>query len=134
MSARHRTRDHLQLSRIHTFASAVDRPDGSYRPKYQLIKCGVEIDLPSTRLCFLGFDYLCDSRHRFRRLFVFPDAHDFPPGSLEPIVGVSVAELVFSDFVVPEACGGTFRGSMMFGAPVPKAAVEKYREIGRAHV
>jgi hypothetical protein len=77
----------------------------------------------------LGFDDACDMCRRFDGVFVFPHAHDFPPGSSESIVCVGVAESVVCDLVVPEFGCSTFRGPVVLGASVPEAAVEERRDL-----
>lgn len=55
---------------------------------------------------------------------MFPEAQDCPTGSLEYIIGVGIPLLVAFDFLSP-VVGVGFRRYEVFGAAVPKAAIDE---------
>lgn len=71
------------------------------------------------------FDLPCG---RFDR-FMGPNPHDGPAGIDEPTIGVAIARNVAFDFCAPPLAI-VFGPGSVFGAPVPKAAIDEHSNFG----
>src|SRR5262245_26348792 len=65
-----------------------------------------------------------------RDIFVFPDAHDRPTLFFQQRIGVSIAPLVGLN-LIPPPFGVVLRPSSVFGAAVPKTAINEHRHSRR---